>query len=293
MYNEAYLKKIKDYSKVFDGIVESAVKYVNEYNIKSFVLGVSGGIDSTLVALIAREVCDKTNIPLIGRNFPIRPSNAGGSGWEGNTTAKAIGEGLCDYFAVDNLSVLFNFTWDYMSLGKLDTETETQYKIRRGNVMARLRMMHLYDLAQRTNGLVLSTDNLTEHLLGFWTLHGDVGDYGMIQELWKTEVYRLTEWILQNRYSKIGPLGKAIAKSILKNPTDGLGVSSGDLEQLQAKSYKEVDDLLIEYVTGINSNVHDFEDWEELIKHPVIKRHNSSAFKRTNPLNIKRNTYIY
>jgi len=65
---------------------------------------------------------------------------------------------------------------------------------------ARIRMILLYDLAGGNDGMVLSTDNYTEYLLGFWTLHGDVGDFGMIQSLWKTEVYDMVEWIRDNEF---------------------------------------------------------------------------------------------
>lgn len=48
-------------------------------------------------------------------------------------------------------------------------------------------------------GLVMSTDNQTEYQLGFWTIHGDVGDFDPIQDLWKTEVYGLANY-LRDRY---------------------------------------------------------------------------------------------
>lgn len=55
-----------------------------------------------------------------------------------------------------------------------------------GNIQARLRMIYLYNLASIHKGLVMSTDNQTEYQLGFWTIHGDVGDFDPIQDLWKT-----------------------------------------------------------------------------------------------------------
>lgn len=51
-----------------------------------------------------------------------------------------------------------------------------QTKIANGNIMARLRMMYLYNQAGIKKGIVIDTDNLTEHYLGFWTIHGDEGD---------------------------------------------------------------------------------------------------------------------
>jgi len=288
------LVPIKDYSKAYENIKNIAVNYVKEHNIKSFVLGLSGGIDSTLVALIARAVCNETGIELIGVNIPIKPINAGGSGWESNYVAIELGLGLCDSFQVVDLSDEFNALWD--TIGEIDKdivpdESALQYKIRRGNVMARMRMIHLYNLAQATHGLVLSTDNLTEYLLGFWTLHGDVGDYGMIQKLWKTEVYELTEWLAKNKFMGTD-LTIAIYDSINKKPTDGLGVSNGDLAQLGANSYEEVDSLLKEYYNILGSTPLNTSKLVDILEHPVIKRHQASEFKRTNPLNIERKEFL-
>lgn len=281
------LVQIKDYGKVYDNIKNIAVKYVETHNIKSLVLGISGGIDSTLVALIARQVCNETGIKFIGRNLPIRPKNAGGLGWESNNIAIQLGSELCDDFSVVDLSNEANVLWETLNEGP-DDETPLKYKIRRGNLFARIRMITLYDLAQKNEGLVLSTDNWTEYLLGFWTLHGDVGDYGMIQSLWKTEVYELTEWLAKNNSTGTN-FTATIFDSINKKPTDGLGISGDDLEQLGANTYKEVDLLLREYRSILMSTgPKNFHRLGLLNQCPVINRHTASAFKRNHPINIKR-----
>ena len=102
-------------------------------------------------------------------------------------------------------------------------------------------MIYLYDIAQEHNGLVLSTDNWTELMLGFWTLHGDCGDYGMIQNLWKTEVYEMASTFVENLEEK---RSRALLDCIEAIPTDGLGISASDLDQIGAESYKEVDEIL-------------------------------------------------
>lgn len=61
-----------NYEHVFDVLVDKTAEYVTENNLKAMVLGISGGIDSTVVAAICHEVSKKTGIPLIGRSLPIR-----------------------------------------------------------------------------------------------------------------------------------------------------------------------------------------------------------------------------
>lgn len=133
-----------------------------------------------------------------------------------------------------------------------------QTKVANGNIQARLRMMFLYNLASIHKGLVMSTDNQTEYQLGFWTIHGDVGDFDPLQDLWKTEVYGLAEY-LRDMYLELycaATLDKheesrewelywkakfeAMEHSIALTPTDGLGISNSDLDQIGAKSYAEV-----------------------------------------------------
>lgn len=155
-------------------------------------------------------------------------------------------------------------------------ESDTAYKIRMGNVKARLRMIHIYDLAQQHKGMVLSTDNFTELMLGFWTLHGDVGDYGMVQNLWKMEVYELAKWIAENDYGVDTEGYTAIMECIEATPTDGLGITSSDVEQLGAKNYAEVDAILKEELLHAGG------------EHTVAKRKRASEFKRNNPYNLPR-----
>ena len=137
-------------------------------------------------------------------------------------------------------------------------------------------MVYLYDLAAKNKGVVLSTDNYTELLLGFWTLHGDVGDLGMIQNLWKMEVYEMAQYIAE--YEANEQQAQALWACINATPTDGLGITSSDLEQLGANSYNEVDKILKSYLSGN----------KEYSNHPVIKRHLATHFKRNNPYNFPR-----
>jgi NAD+ synthetase len=118
--------------------------------------------------------------------------------------------------------------------------------ISRGNIKARLRMLTLYDIASRTHGLVVDTDNLTEHFLGFWTIHGDDGDFNPIGGLWKHEVYGLAKWMKENVFKD----SKALEASIALMPTDGNGVKEGgDLAQIApGKTYDDVDDILYHWV---------------------------------------------
>lgn len=321
-----------NYEHVFNVLVDKTAEYVTSNNLKAMVLGISGGIDSTVVAAICHEVSKKTDIPLIGRSLPIKNKE------DEFSVSELVGEAFCDEFKVFNLSnsykaSLFDLCadaglikdckgYDWYWVSDLE-ELTGRTSIANGNLQARCRMKHLYDIASIRKGLVMSTDNQTEYQLGFWTIHGDVGDFDPIQDLWKTEVYELAKWIL-GKYEKcnighadcffdMGAAQKvyALEQSIALTPTDGLGISNSDLEQIGAKSYDEVDDILSRYIPfkeyrqkhGEPLHPHDemaeSDCWSQLcarhgedVVNKVWSRHLASEFKRKKaPIYISRELY--
>jgi NAD+ synthetase len=265
-----------DYGIVAKNIRAELKAYIQNSGLKALVLGMSGGIDSTVCAALARPVCDELGIPLIGRSLTIETNKQ-------DEIDRSIftGDVLCTDFQYIDLTAMYHAVKIFSQPKNDLLETDTAYKIRMGNIKARLRMIHIYDLAQQHKGMVLSTDNFTELMLGFWTLHGDVGDYGMVQNLWKMEVYELSKWIAENDYG-VGTNGyTAIMQCVEATPTDGLGITSSDVEQLGAKNYAEVDAILKEELLHAGG------------EHTVAKRKRASQFKRNNPYNLTRTIICY
>ena len=254
-------------------------KYIQENKIQSLVLGVSGGIDSTLCAVLARPVCDELGISLIGRSIPITTNTS-----DERDRAELVGNAFCTNFDESyQVEGAFATIWSAIKEEGWEVEDPNE-KIRQGNVKARIRMIALYDLAQLHHGMVLSTDNYTEYLLGFWTLHGDVGDYAMVQNLWKHEVYNMSQWIVDNELEFVEQK-EALQSCIDCQATDGLGISGTDLDQIlpgwegtSRDGYETVDLRLIGFT---QKGIGDLDD-------PVIHRHLATEFKRKNPYNIPR-----
>ena len=318
-----------DYGKVFEVLVKETANYVKVNNLRAMVLGISGGIDSTVVAAICHEVSKQTGILLIGRSLPIKNKS------DEFDVSKLVGEAFCDEFKVYRLersyrATLFDACADAGDVNMANSyyldeleEMPSRTPIANGNIQARCRMMYLYDIASRYKGLVMSTDNQTEYQLGFWTIHGDVGDFDPIQDLWKTEVYGLANYLqdhykskaLRNDYKETCDNYKAMSCAIYNScklvPTDGLGISNSDLEQIGAKSYAEVDDILSRYIPfkeyrqkhGEPLHPHDemaeSDCWSQLcarhgedVVNKVWDRHLASEFKRKKaPIYISRKLY--
>ena len=310
------MKEITDYDKVFETLIEKTAKYLVDNNIKAQVIGISGGIDSTVVAAICHEVSKRTNIPLIGRSLPSKYNKEGET-----TSADLVGKAFCNDYKIFNINDLYHsyvmqithketgstkYTVD--NNGNIErVENTFQTTLANGNIQARLRMMYLYNLASIHRGLVMDTDNLTENNLGYFTIHGDVGDFNPIGGLWKTEVFELAEWIM-NWYGsythtyfysdspemieyKQGNLYKAraIKESLKLKPTAGLGITNNDLEEIGAESYDQVDRIL-QCLTDDSISTDTIDDIPDTILEAVVKRHNASKFKRKQlPIKITRN----
>ena len=174
-------------------------------------------------------------------------------------------------------------------------------KIIQGKLKARLRMMLAYDIANATGGMVLSTDNLSEYNMGFWTLCGDVGDFAPIQQLTKGfEIPALARFL-------------GVPSAIIdKAPSDDLGVTEGNTDESQlGATYKEIDAIMVcasedvaldrcfgghffetehkEEIKAIEDMERIFEriEDEEKVKN-IVKRHKNTEFKREGTVIINR-----
>lgn len=314
------MKEITDYLKVFETMVEETQKYIIENGLKVMILGISGGIDSTVCAAICHEVSKRTGIPLIGRSLPSQHNKEGET-----STADLVGKAFCNDYKIVPLDYIDTSMWCVRK------EDFKQNKLANGNIQARLRMIYLYNLASIKGGLVMDTDNLTENNLGYFTIHGDVGDFNPIGGLWKTEVFKFAEWLVgyysqsmyrpntipsENLYAVLSieetDQSQAIKESLKLKPTAGLGITNSDLDEIGAESYEQVDSILQEILAWKKlaiSRGDVFQSKEEMknvfleeqqmldipikIIMNVTNRHFASEFKRSKlPIVINRNLYV-
>lgn len=241
------------YKEIFEKMVQSTQKYLEDNHLYAMILGISGGLDSTVTAAICHEV-EKRNpeLKFYGVSLPCSSNTD-----EENDSAKVCMKGFCKsgQWWVENLQK------EYMLMKATCSQRHLPTTIGQGNLKARLRMMYLYDLANYTKGLVMDTDNLTEHYLGFFTIHGDQGDLNPIGGLWKHEVYELAKYLHDEYYNN--PLEfegyrlMALNAAINITPTDGNGVNDlGDMGQIapefangnNIEAYTKVDDIVKTYI---------------------------------------------
>ena len=300
------MKEITNYKEVFETIVEKTKNYILENNLKTMVLGISGGIDSTVVAAICHEVETDLGweIEFIGRSLPSKYNKSGEI-----DSALLVGKAFCreGNFEEVPIKIIHDTFTSYLKTEKYDMTS-----LANGNIQARLRMTYLYHLAGITRGLVMDTDNLTENNLGYFTVHGDQGDFNPIGGLWKTEVFKLAEYLVgyyrqrstvhhRQDHAEMDLLrAEAIEESLKLKPTAGLGITDTDLDELGADSYEQVDGVLQEILAWkwlVSARGDEFEsresvkeaflDEQQMLDTPikviinVTNRHFASEFKRT------------
>lgn len=273
--------------------------YIVSNNLKSCCIGISGGLDSAVNTALLYPVCQELDIPMIGRYIHIDSNKE----CELNT-AQSIGIAFCDSFKCVDLTGIY--TAFNLSTEGIKYEDDVTCKIRNGNIKARIRMMYLRDLTHLHSGIMIDNSNYTEYNLGFFTI-ADGGDYSPLFYYWKTEVYQIAKE-LQKEYFEYQ--SKALQKAINMIPTDGLGISNSDLEQIGAESYEQVDSILQEILAwkevgqllpedSPEKNIKEFLDNQAMYDKPfnviknITERHFRSEFKRKQlPIKITRNELI-
>ena len=288
-----------DYSKASRVMIDSMKEYFKKCNLHAAVLGISGGIDSTLVAVLMHKVSQELNsenyaFTFYGVSLPT-PTTPENEFW----ASQMVGHVFCDSFYVDKeMDEVSHLTKDWVSTWK----QEKIEPIRYGNIKARLRMIYLYDLAKKVGGIVMGTDNFTEYLLGFSTIGGDaLFDYNPIQELWKTEVFDMSEMFM-DEYANDRKFEEAAAieTSLRLKPMDGLGISNDDMEQIGARNYYDVDVILQWYLEhknepGYPEHIFNHKDGyciDAQAISQVISRHKASEFKRNHPVTLSRARFM-
>ena len=275
-------------------MVNETAQYLMSSHLKTMVLGLSGGLDSTVTAAICHEVVNRypnQQFKFIGVSLPCSTNSA-----EENDSAMLAMKGFCDEYWVENLQK------EYLLIRATCEQRYASTALSQGNIKARLRMIYLYNIASVTGGLVMDTDNLTEHNLGFWTIHGDVADFNPIGGLWKHEVYELCKYLFTDVFTDAeSDAHQALRAAYGILPTDGNGVAAGgDMAQIApGHTYEDVDDILDSYLQAKDQPSMLEQQMERLNKaygaetvDRVLNRHRGSAFKRKRmPLVIERSLY--
>lgn len=250
--------------EVFRALVLGTRDYVIKNGFKKVGVGLSGGIDSSLVAAIAAEALGKENV--VGVSMPSRYSSRG---------SIADAEILSKNLGIELLNVSIEKAFGtYLELVS-QVFQRTKQDVTEENLQARIRGNILMALSNKFGWLVLTTGNKSEMSVGYCTLYGDMaGGFAVIKDVPKTLVYSLAEFFNNSKGNEVIP------KSVLQKPPSAeLRPDQKDTDSLPPyetldpilKAYVE-DDLSVEEITALGFD-------EDLVKR-VIRMVDLNEYKR-------------
>src|SRR5215475_129194 len=211
--------------------------YCRKCNFRSAVVGLSGGVDSAVTAVIAVHALGAENVT--GVSMPS-PYSSRGSIDDARSLARNLGIQFLEIPITEAFQV---FKSQFKEIFKSLPENEAEE-----NMQPRLRAMTLMALSNKFGHLVLSTGNKSELAVGYCTLYGDMaGGLAVISDVPKTIVYELARWINSDYASRAGRNREIIPKSTIEKPPSA-ELKPNQKDQDTRPPYEILDEILQLYV---------------------------------------------
>ncbi len=245
---------MKKYQIIENFLIRFLKDELYKTDFKNTVVGLSGGIDSAVVAVLAQKAFGEDFLAIM---LPSKSSSQ---------SSLDDAKELCEKFGIANSLV---YIGDLVDTYFKDTEAT---KLRVGNFSARMRMSVLYDISAKNSALVLGTSNKSEILLGYGTMFGDLAcAFNPIGDMYKTEIFEFAEHL-------------GVPECIInKAPSADLWEGQSDEEEL-GFSYEELDAVLKALVDKkLNQKELLQRNFNKEIVNFVINKIDKNKFKRVLP----------
>ncbi|MFH1067544.1 MAG: NAD+ synthase [bacterium] len=249
-------------AQLFYALAMGVRDYVHKCGFSKVALGLSGGIDSSLVAAIAVEALGPDNV--LGVAMPSDYSSP---------ASLTDAESLARVLEIEFQIVPIQENFEHILRTLLPTFGKAAWDTTEENIQSRLRGLLLMAISNKTERLVLTTGNKSELAVGYCTLYGDMcGSLAVIGDVLKTQIYRIAEWL--NKKTTIIP-----PNAIARPPSAELRPNQTDQDTLPP--YAALDDIIRAYVVEektleeILALGHD----EKTVR-DILRKITSSEFKR-------------
>ena len=247
---------------IHDALILGVKDYFGKLGFKKAILGLSGGIDSALTAVLATKALGKKNVRVV-----LMPSQFSSDHSVNDAIALAENLGI-QYDIVPIKNIYKSYTKQLKPIfGDLP------FNITEENLQARSRGMILMAMSNKFGNIVLNTSNKSEAAVGYGTLYGDMcGGLSVIGDLYKTEVFELCRWI--NRRKEIIPWN-----TITKPPSAELRPNQKDSDSLP--DYDILDEVLYQYIEKRQGPKEIIEmGFDEKLVKRILRLVNINEFKR-------------
>ncbi len=247
---------------IHDGLVMGLQNYFGKLGFKKAILGLSGGIDSAVVAVLAARALGEDNVRVI-----LMPSQF--SSDHSVNDARQLAENLgvqYDIIPIESMYESFSTALEPHFWAK-------PFNIAEENIQARIRGMLLMAFSNKFGNIVLNTSNKSEMAVGYGTLYGDMcGGLSVIGDVYKTEVFELARFMNKD--------GEVIPENIItKPPSAELRPDQKDTDSLP--EYDELDPILFQYIEKHQSPQDIIEmGYDEKLVRRILRLVNINEFKR-------------
>jgi NAD+ synthase (glutamine-hydrolysing) len=255
-------KEYDDVEMVYKALVLGVKDYVRKCGFKKVVIGLSGGIDSSLVACIAKDALGKENV--LGVSMPTIFSSK-----SSYKDSEKLAKNLGIKFKVIDIQPIFE---SYLNLFKKIFK-DSKFSVAEENIQARIRANILMSISNKEGYLLLSCGNKSELATGYVTLYGDMcGGLAVISDVPKTLVYEIVNKVV-NKEKKIIP-----EEIIEKEPSAELKPNQKDTDTLPP--YNVLDKIIKLYIEDKESVKEIMKKFNKREVEKVIKMIENNEFKR-------------
>lgn len=254
-----------DWNYTLKGLIKGISDYVSKSGFKKVSLGLSGGIDSALVAFLAAEAVGPENVYSV--SMPTRFNSD-----ETKNDAKTLASKLGIHFEEMPISDVLTSAKDFIQL----TDSGLAYE----NLQSRIRGLTLMTKSALNQSLVLATGNKSEFAMGYATLYGDMcGAIAPIGDLYKTQVFQLCHHIQHS-------CGAPFPESLLSRPPSA-ELAEGQVDSNSLPEYPILDTLLEDWIENQSLNEDLLREFlkdasKKAIDYDKLKQQfHNNEFKRT------------
>lgn len=259
------IEPLPELAEIYRALVMGTRDYVRKNRFEKVVIGLSGGIDSSLVACIAADALGPENVT--GVSMPSRYTAD-----MSNEDAAKLAENLGIHYRVIPIELVFKAYLDALA----DTFADVEPDVTEENIQARIRGNYLMALSNKFGWMVLTTGNKSEMSVGYATLYGDMaGGYAVIKDVLKRRVYALSRWRNAQGPAPVIPkrvLTRPPSAELRPNQQDSDTLPPYDVLDPVLKAYVEEDQSPEEIVANL--------DVSEAVVRRIVRMVDRAEYKR-------------
>ena len=247
---------------IHDAVILGLKDYFGKLGLKKAILGLSGGIDSAITAVMATRALGKENVRVVLMPSPYSTSHS-------VDDAKALAENLGIRYDI----IPIKEPYETFLVGLEGVMEGKPFDVTEENIQARCRAIILMAISNKHGYILLNTTNKSEFAVGYGTLYGDLaGGLSVLGDIYKTEIYQLAKYI--NKDEQVIP-----QNSISKPPSAELRPNQKDSDSLP--EYHLLDPVLYLYIEKrLGPQEIIAQGYDEALVRRVLKLVNTSEFKR-------------